>query len=400
MVAALTAVVSLALHPAACARTMTAESLAAPGHFAVGLTTLTLVDSSRPTAASGAFPGSAVRTLPTEVYYPAVGGTPGAVTRGAPLDSAAGPFPLLVFAHGLGGSRANFASVLAHFASRGWIAVAPDFPLTNTVTLLTGTTSLADLANQPGDVSFEIDTFTGRGSSAGGEFVAAVDGRRVALFGHSYGGATALLTAFGGPLVDSRIKAAAALAPFSCPFGPAMFTRRLPFLLAQGTSDLIVDPEWSRELFPGMASPKLFIEIIGGDHVGFDPSLGGIRDRDVLGFFGSRLQDGLPGGQAAQGLALAAALAAVPGADFTRCLARGTLPDANAPRDPLIVRHQEENIAEVALTAFFEGFVRPNAVAKRFVAGFRHRAHVERLVRFCGKKGRRTCRSVQPAPAH
>ena len=53
------------------ARRVSLESLEGPGDFPVGVTTVSLVDAARPTAASGVFPGSPVRALPTEVYYPA-----------------------------------------------------------------------------------------------------------------------------------------------------------------------------------------------------------------------------------------------------------------------------------------------------------------------------------------
>jgi predicted dienelactone hydrolase len=180
----------LALAAAAHATRLTADELAGPGRFAVGVTTLTLVDPSRATPQSGMFPGSAVRTLPTDVYYPAGSDAPGQVVTDAPLDTADAPFPLLVFAHGLGGQRTNLTDTLAHLASHGYVVVAPDFPLTNLVTVLDGTTHLADVVNQPGDVSFEIDTFTGIGDPAGAPFAAVVDSQAVGMLGHSFGGTT------------------------------------------------------------------------------------------------------------------------------------------------------------------------------------------------------------------
>ncbi len=390
---AILAVGWLTLHSEALARPrLTADSLAAPGPFAVGITTLTLVDPSRPTAASGAYAGSPVRTLVTDVYYPSTTGG-----RGAPLDPSGGPFPLLVFAHGLGGARTNFAATLTHLASRGYVVVAPDFPLTGLVNFLTGTVSLADLANQPGDVSFEIDTFTGSGAPAGAPFAAAVDRARVGLLGHSYGGGTVMLSVFGGPLADPRVRAAAAAAPFSCPFGSDMFRgRKLPFLILHGTSDLIVDPAWSLETFAFMPAPKLLIDIVGGDHLGFvsDPTIPAFRDTDVLPLFTTVLQSGLPGGQLAQFAALAAALSVVPGADPARCVQRPSLPDPSAPHDPLLAHDQQLRITDVALTAFMDAFVRRDGAARRFILGFRRRARFGSAVRVCKvTHGRRTCRS-------
>jgi len=333
-----------------------------------------------------------VRTLVTDVYYPSAGGG-----RGAPLDTSTGPFPLLVFAHGLGGSRTNFARTLSHLASRGYVVVAPEFPLTSLVNFLAGTVLLADLANQPGDVSFEIDTFTGSGAPAGAPFAAAVDRNRVGLFGHSYGGGTTMLSVFGGPLADSRLRAAAAAAPFSCTFGPDMFRgRKRPFLILHGTSDLIVDPAWSQETFAFMPAPKLLIDIVGGDHLGFvsDPTIPTYRDTDVLALFTTVLQSGLPGGQVAQFAALAAALSVVPGADPARCVQRPPLPDPSAPRDPLLAHDQQLRITDVALTAFMDAFVRRDGAAKRFILGFRRRAQFGSAVRVCKvTHGRQTCRA-------
>jgi predicted dienelactone hydrolase len=394
--AALLAVATLALHPAAEARArVTADSLAAPGRFAVGVATLTLVDPSRPTAASGPFPGSAVRTLPTDVYYPTAGGTPGEITRDTPLDASDGPYPLLVFAHGLGGARTNFAATLAHLASRGHLVVAPDFPLTNLATIAAGTTSLADLVNQPGDVSFEVDTFTGTGAAAGTPFAAAVDRDAIGVFGHSFGGGTTLLAVFGGPLADPRLDAAAALAPFTCPFGPDMFGRPAPpVLVLQGTSDAIVDAAWSRDVYPLIPAPKRLIEIVGGDHLGFmsDPALGRIRDSDILALFTGPLLEGLPGGPMAQFAALGAALAAVPGADADRCQARPMFPDPSTLGDPLLALDEQRRITEVALTAFFEAHLRGDRAAKRFLAGFRRRGRFGKAVRACGA---RPCRFLR-----
>jgi hypothetical protein len=61
-----------------------------------------------------------------------------------------------------------------------------------------------------------------------------------------------------------------------------------PFLVLHGTSDLIIDPAWSRDTFGLMPAPRFFTELVGGDHLGFvsDPTLPAmLRDTNLLPLF-------------------------------------------------------------------------------------------------------------------
>jgi len=82
-------IASLAAGPAASptatlAPTVSAEALTKRGPFAVGVTTLTLVDESRPTDAVGEPADADSRTLVTEVWYPAEGPAAAGESRDAP----------------------------------------------------------------------------------------------------------------------------------------------------------------------------------------------------------------------------------------------------------------------------------------------------------------------------
>src|SRR5437899_1410879 len=81
----------------------------AAGRFAVGSTTVTVVDASR-----------AGRTLVTEVWCPAE-------AAGRDTQLRRGRFPLVLLAHGFCGSRTNYEYLSSHLASWGFLVAAPGF---------------------------------------------------------------------------------------------------------------------------------------------------------------------------------------------------------------------------------------------------------------------------------
>jgi len=131
--------------------------------FGVGVRTLDLVDRSRRTPPHAGLPGSRVRTLAVEVWYPAAPGEAGPV-RDAPL-AAERPFPLVVNSPGLLDSRGGELYYTAHLAGRGFVVASIDFPLTRGG--VPGGPDLADFHNQPGDVRFVIDQLPAALASAG-----------------------------------------------------------------------------------------------------------------------------------------------------------------------------------------------------------------------------------------
>ena len=152
---ALAAVLVLAAAPAARAACPPEATTATylQRSFGVGVRTLELVDHSRRTPPHAGLPGSRVRALTVEVWYPAAPG-PTAPVRDAPLP-AGGPFPLVVNSPGLFDSRGGELYYTAHLAGRGFVVASIDFPLTRGG--VPGGPDLADFHNQPGDVRFVID---------------------------------------------------------------------------------------------------------------------------------------------------------------------------------------------------------------------------------------------------
>lgn len=230
---------------------------AQPGPYPVFSHTLNLVDTSRETAANGDYPGATTRSLTTEVWYP---------------DSEdMERFPLVIFSHGFSEIRTISDYLTTHLASFGYVVVSPDFPLSNMYS--PGGPILADVVNQPGDVSFLINTLLEYDQTPGNPFEAMIDRETIGAFGHSLGGLTTLLAGLRPEHRDNRIKAIMPLSPFACfiddeDYFPAT---GLPVLLVGGDADKIV--EWNGNLphaFALIDSPrKYLVKVFGGTHAGF-----------------------------------------------------------------------------------------------------------------------------------
>jgi predicted dienelactone hydrolase len=237
-----------------------------PGPSGVGTKTLTLVDTNRSTPANGGSPGQPSRTLVTQIWYPTApnaGGTEDEQVN-APLVWDGPSIPLIMYSHGFMSSHTEGTYLADHLASHGYIVAAPDFPLSHIGT--PGGATAADLPNQPGDVSFLIDTLL-----ADGTFGGVIDRTRIGLTGLSLGGTTTLLTAFHPDLRDHRVRAAAVMAPGACFFGNAFYANaQLPLLLIDGDIDAITPYEENALFAYGEAHPpKYLVTLMGGTHTGF-----------------------------------------------------------------------------------------------------------------------------------
>jgi predicted dienelactone hydrolase len=218
----------------------------ADGPYGVGLTTFTAADPARPG-----------RALTMDVWYPSDAGT----SSGAPAsldllvtdialpgvrrdaDVARGErFPLVVFSHGSGGVRFQSWFLLQALASHGYVVVAPDHAGNTSLDLLMGTSEPVPVvaSNRPRDVSFAIDQMLARSSEPTDLLAGAVDGSRIAVAGHSFGGFTALAVAggYGGLAPDERFDAIIPIAAASGALSDAELAAvDVPTLLLAGVSD-------------------------------------------------------------------------------------------------------------------------------------------------------------------
>jgi dienelactone hydrolase len=229
------------------------------GPHGVGRVDLEWVDSSRPTAANGDYPGAPQRSLPVSLWYP---------------DGAHGRHPLVVYSHGFVSSRHGGTYLAEHLASYGYVVVAADHPLTHAGA--PGGPSSDDVVHQPADVSFLIDeTLAMRAEQR--PFQGEIDPERIGIFGLSLGAVTTTLAAFHPLWRDPRVAAAISIAGAGDVFGPRFYEHaQVPFLMIAGTADSIVDYEANALPTLDRVPDGGLVTIAGATHVGFDHVAAGL----------------------------------------------------------------------------------------------------------------------------
>ncbi len=235
-----------------------------PTIYGVGYIEETFVDRGRTTPPSGNDPSKDSRTLRTLVVYPAaVDGSGSSPVENA--SPAGGPYPLVLFAHGLGGLPEYNIEFLTAIAADGHVVVAPEFPRTS------GGNSPgpdpADTGSQPGDLSFLIDTILQLDADPQWPLANTVDGNRIAAIGHSNGAITVLGIGANSCCRDQRIDAVVPMAGPPAPFeGEYDFTDTPPILIIHGTKDPLILYATSPKLFNDISAIKGLLTLEGADH--------------------------------------------------------------------------------------------------------------------------------------
>jgi dienelactone hydrolase len=208
--------------------------------YEVGTGELVVEDPTRPTMAAPerGLPALPTRTLPVLVLRP----------------EGDGPFPVVVFAHGVTGSGPVYEPFLARIAEAGYLVAAPTFPLSSGE----GGT-IFDYPNQPGDVYAVLDEVVDDPDA---------DDERVALAGHSLGAMTTVGAAFHSCCSDPRVDAAVALSGIEAPFPDGSFEGRppVPLLVAHGEVDPTIAVTGSEGLFASATGPAAFLRFPAGGH--------------------------------------------------------------------------------------------------------------------------------------
>jgi predicted dienelactone hydrolase len=200
------------------------------------------------------------RDVPIRVYLPA--------TKAAA--------PVVLFSHGLGGSREGYAYLGEHWAARGYVAVFLQHPGSDTsvwadtppaqrLQAMQQAASLQNFLLRVRDVPVALDQLARWNTSKGHALSGRLDLIHIGMSGHSFGAVTTQAvsgqrTATGGAaLTDARIRAALAMSP-SRPaagsLGRAFGAVTIPWLLMTGTNDngLIggADPASRMAVFPAL----------------------------------------------------------------------------------------------------------------------------------------------------
>ena len=193
---------------------------------------LTIVDSSRE------------REIPIRVYIP----------------SGKSPSPVVLFSHGLGGSREGSAYLGKHWAGRGYVAVFlqhigsdtsvwADKPLRQRLKAMQEAANLENFILRVRDVTVVLDQLDLWNRTDGHVLKSRLDLEHVGMSGHSFGAVTTQAisgqtTQRGRTLfADARIDAALIMSPSSpnrLPPESAFGKVSVPWLLMTGTKDLAI----------------------------------------------------------------------------------------------------------------------------------------------------------------
>lgn len=207
------------------------------GEFEVGRTEVVFIDSTRATdeiSRNGEVVVEATdqRSIAVTLAYPAP-------ISGSESDPASGAFPLVIAAHGLGGS--DWISTEAEaLVATGFVVAAIRFPESSAPG-----GSFRDFAEQPADVSFVLDRLLGDDGPSILDGV--IDGENIGVVGRSLGGSTVYGLIGAACCRDERIDAAVSHAGLVLFFGDEDW-RNPPTLIIGGQADEATRIETLREI--------------------------------------------------------------------------------------------------------------------------------------------------------
>jgi len=254
--------------PAVAAKPDADAAFVEPGQLEVGVMVCDWTDAKRD------------RAVPARIYYP---------------KNAAGPFPLVIFSHGVGGTRDGYEYLGRHWASHGYVCVHVQHKGSDDEvwrgkgnpieSMRKATLDYRNGISRPKDVTFAIDQME-KLNADDPALKGRVDVKRIGVAGHSFGAYTTLASAgqvFSGPLgikvsfADPRVKAAI---PMSAPFNKGQDPKKCfakfatPCLHMTGTLDVspIADTTVEQRRIPYdniAGADQYLITFAGGDHMIF-----------------------------------------------------------------------------------------------------------------------------------
>ncbi len=271
------AILSLGKQPEPLAKGSESAKLLASQRYGFTREDLRLVDDSRPTQANKDFAGTDTRILEASYWYPV--NDQGEVPEGK--------HPLLVYSHGFSSTREGGEYLGEFLASNGYIVIAADFPLTTKHA--PGGPELKDVVNQPGDVSFLIDSVITWSRDGSHVFSGHLDENRIGVTGISLGGLTTTLVSYHPTRRDPRIKAAASIAGPTSSFSETFYQNTdIPFLMLAADIDALVPYDEHALPVLDRVQRSSLVTITGGTHMGLAGYTGILRwleNADAIGCY-------------------------------------------------------------------------------------------------------------------
>lgn len=221
------------------------------------------------------------------------------------LPAAKAPAPVVLFSHGLGGTRDGSAFLGQHWSARGYVAVFlqhpgsddsvwRDKPLGQRMEAMRKAAGVHNFTDRIVDVPAVLDQLAHWDQEADHVLADRLDLDRVGMSGHSFGAVAtqavsgqSFLRGAANPLTDTRIKAAIAFSPSAPRRGSpndAFAKVKIPWLLMTGTKDesIIGDQtaESRRAVFPALPpGDKYELVLDNAEHSAFtDRPLPGDRE--------------------------------------------------------------------------------------------------------------------------
>jgi predicted dienelactone hydrolase len=201
--------------------------------------------------------------------------------------------PVVLFSHGLGGSRAGSAFLGNHWASRGYVAVFlqhpgsdegvwKDVPIGRKMAAMKKAAGPEEFLKRVKDVPALLDQLENWNEDSSHEWKGLLDLKRVGMSGHSFGAVTTQAVsgqkyALGNSLTDARIQAAVIMSPSGPATGntkQAFGSVAIPWMLLTGTKDsstiMGLEPKARLVVFPALPSgSKYQLVLDNAEHSAF-----------------------------------------------------------------------------------------------------------------------------------